>query len=199
MAACVRFIAVMVLMLLSSSLVLAQNFLEVRGGFTEEGLTYRHIDYGYEFENGVVLNATVFNSPESTELWLGGGKSFKIKSSHHYVGGYLVVGSDQQVGLGLTYDGESKYKRLNLNYTVDAFVPAKGKVHKYLSVDSLDATVSIKESVEVGASFGAHFSGNHQNLIGGPMVRINDKLGSTSFSLRGGAYTEFRLTRSFHF
>ncbi len=178
-----------------------KNYVEVRLGFTEEGLGYREVDYVRSFDNGMYVNLNYSGATGQNEAWVGAGYSKEVKENFTLGGGvYLVVGKErEQLGVGLATFGEAKVKKLNLAFQVAAYLPVKGGVPKYLTIDSLDATYQVTKRVEVGGSFGTYFEGKDSNVIAGPLVRINDKLGHTSFYVRGGAYTEFRISRTFIF
>ncbi len=177
-----------------------EDFVEVRAGITREGVTYRYFDYSHTFKNDIAIDMAVYNEPGSSEAWVGIGKYIKKGNFTTLVAGYLVAGTAQnELGVGLVNYGVLKSKKINLEYTVTGFIPVRGGVHKYLTIDTLDVTKSVSKRVDVGVSTGAFFIDKESNLIAGPVVKINDKYGTTSFSLRGGAYTEFRIGRTFTF
>lgn len=187
--------------LVLSSSIFAQDYVEARAGFTEDGFTYRYLDYNHTFKNDVVVDIAHYGSPGQNELWVGAGKFKKFnEATSATFAAYAVVGKENdQFGVGLSSWGASNAKKVGVNWQTYAFLPIKGSVPKYLAVDSLDATYKINKRVEVGASGGMYWIGHNTNLIAGPMLRINDKLGSTNFYLRAGAYTEFRVGRTFNF
>lgn len=193
------FIFLFVLIVVYCTTALSQDYVEVRGGITKDGLTYRYIDYNHTFNNDVVVDIAYYGSPDQNELWVGVGKykKFSEKTAVTFAV-YGVVGKEsRQIGLGLSSFGSSEVKKAKVNYQTYGFVPFKGGVKNYLAVDSLDVTFPVKKKVEIGGSVGMYWIARSTNLIAGPQVKFNDKYGSTSFSVRTGAYTEFRISRSF--
>lgn len=180
--------------------VWTQDFVEVRAGITKDGVTYRYIDYNHTFKNKLVVDIAHYGAPGQNELWVGAGYNVKNEQFSGVISGYLVVGKEnKQVGLGLASFGGGKVSKANVVYQVYSFIPTKGSVKRYLAVDSLDVTGNISKKVEIGGSAGMFLTGKNTNFIAGPMVKINDKVGSWNFSIRGGAYTEFRIGRTFNF
>lgn len=179
----------------------AQDFVEVRAGVTKDGVTYRYIDYNHTFKNGLVVDVAHYGAPGQNEGWLGLGKFKQFnESTAATFAAYVVVGKEnKQLGVGVSSWGSSNYKKVNVNYQTYAFIPVRGDVKKYLSVDSFEVTYKASKKVEVGGSAGMFWTGPNTNLIAGPMIKFNDKLGSFNISVRGGQYTEFRVGRTFNF
>lgn len=180
--------------------VSAQDYVEVRGGFTKDGLTYRYVDYNHTFKNDVVVDIAHYGSPGQNELWIGAGKYVKFNDIFSATfAAYLVAGKEsKQLGPAISSWGSGGSKKVGVSYQTYAFFPIKGGVKKYLAIDSLDITYKASKKVEIGSSMGMYWVGSNKNLIAGPILRINDKLGSFNFSVRGGAYTEFRVGRTFN-
>lgn len=197
----IRITTIIIALVVFCSGLFAQDFIELRAGFTKDGLAYRYIDYNHTFSNNVVFDIAHYGSSGQNELWIGAGYSKKLGESFVTTNAaYLVVGKEnRQIGLGLASFGGGKIKKTNITYQTYAFLPARGDMAKYLAVDSFDLTIGVTKKIEIGGSLGAYFIGKNSNLLGGGLVRFNDKLGSTSFYLRGGAYTEFRVSRTISF
>ncbi len=196
-----KLLFVFVSILTVSVSIFAQDFVETRVGFSEEGATYRYLDFNHTFENGGVVDLAHYGSPGQNELWVGAGKFVKFgEATSATFAVYGVVGKENgQVGVGVSSWGSTHTKKMGVNWQTYAFIPAKGSVPKYLAIDSLDATYKLNKRVEVGASMGMFWVENNANLIAGPLLRINDKLGSTNFSFRTGARNEFLVGRTFNF
>lgn len=180
---------------------LGQDFVEVRAGVTRDGLTYRYLDYNHTFKNDVVVDIAHYGAPGQNELWVGAGKYKKFNEGFSATfAGYLVAGKEnKQLGLGLSSWGSGGNKKVAVNYQVYGFIPAKGSVKKYLAVDTFDVTYKVNKKIEVGGSAGMFWTGSNGNFTAGPIAKINDKYGAFSFSVRAGAYTEFRIGRTSNF
>lgn len=178
----------------------SQNFAEVRTSFTKDGFAEAYFDYSYTFKNGVLVDVSYYGSPGSHEVWTGVGYQKEIKGFSVGNAVYLVVGNKKQLGVGLASFGEGKVKKLNLDYEAYAFAPTRGPVPRYLSIDHVDLTKSVGKRFEAGGSVGLYLEkGSKAYKLAGGVFRINDKLGSTSFYLRGGSAVEFRVSRTFNF
>lgn len=188
----------LVVVLFAALTCVSQDFVEVRGGITKDGLTYRYIDYNHTFKNGVVVDIVHYGAPGQNELWVGGGYNAKSEQFSAVFAAYAVIGKEnKQFGLGLATFGGGKVKKANLTYQVYGFVPAKGSVKKYISLDTLDVTKSVGKRYEIGGSVGAFSGGGTTTGTVGPIFKINDKLGVTSLSVRVGSFTELRFGRTF--
>lgn len=181
------------------SAVAQEEYIELRAGFTKDGMTYRDINYSHTFKNGNYIDFDYSGVPGQNEFWFGYGHSGEVKKGFEAgAAAYLVVGAEnKQLGLGLGTYGEAKSKKLNFTYQAYAFTPFRGEVKSYFILDTADVTVNVGKKHEVGVSTAAFLSSQGSTGHAGPIYRYNDKWGYTSVSVLMGSYTEVRFSRTF--
>lgn len=162
------------------------------------GVSYRVATFDQAFGKDH-LQAMYYGFPGDNEAWIGYGRDFSL-SNNNTVSPYawMVIGKENRekgIGLGGTISG--KRQRVDYTATYYNFVPIAGTVKAYSYLDSAEAAYSFNSKLEAGIS-GAYFrtSGVWDPLVG-PMVRWNDRYGSTEFTFRvGPSDHEYRISRT---
>jgi hypothetical protein len=183
--------------LLSASPGMAQHYVEVRGATTK----YRYADWNYTFANAAIVDLFYVGVPGSNELNLGGGYGFKPTPALTIAPlAYAVVGKEAgQRGVKLALLVAYEKKGWKLNSFLGHFARISGDVAHYQVLDTLDASKVVHGPWEVGLSNGFFHADGKWNPQVGPLLKLNDRLGSWYLSCRFGPQNEVRFSRSFLF
>lgn len=178
----------------SSRTGLGQHYLEGRVADTK----YRYFDWNYTFLNSAIVDVFYVGVPDSNELNLGGGYGLKPKPSLIIAPiAYAVIGKEAgQRGIKVALLVMFEKSGWKLNSFLGHFSPIAGKVESYQVLDTFDASRVLYRSVEIGLSNGFFHAGGKWNPQTGPLLKLNDRLGSWYVSYRFGPEKELRFGRS---
>jgi hypothetical protein len=176
-----------------------KDWVEVRAGFTKEGISYKYFDYSHSFKNKVIVDVAYFGTKESNELFVGAGRYYEKNHNYAAILGYAVIGRHRQLGFGAAIFAETKVSNAKIKIESFGFLPIKGVVPKYLSIDTADVTFDVGKRFEIGGATSILLIKVDSFIAAGPVFRIKDNLGATSFYVLVGKHTEFRISRSFSF
>lgn len=172
------------------------NFAEIR--WSKDNL-YGYGDY-VNTKGTRVLEVFLVKTPGQTQGCAGIGKQFTLnKLGTISAMLYGVIGSNDQLGVMpavLPTIEKGKYKS---NAFLAWFIPIKGEVHQFLVLDTWDTTYALSKRFDAGTSIGFFLQDGKWNPQVGPVLKINDKLGSYSVSYRVGTGRELRFGRTFIF
>ena len=181
---------------LLSSAAAAQHMIELRGADTK----YRYADWNYTFGSAAIVDLFYVGVPGSNEFNLGGGRAFKIGDLTLSPLLYAVLGKEGgQRGVKLALLAAYARKGWALNAFVGHYFPVAGDVSSYQVLDTMDFTRALDKRWELGVSGGFFHASHVWNPQVGPMIKINDRLGSWAVSYRFGPQDEFRVGRIFFF
>ena len=191
-----RWFTVLVAISLFSRHAAAQNMFEVRGADSK----YRYVDWNYTFHSSAVVDLFYIGVPGSNEFNLGGGYGIKAGKLTLTPLLYAVLGKEGgqrglKIALLVTLDKDG----WKLNSFLAHYAPVSGEVSQYQVLDTLDFSRVLGKRWELGVSTGFFHSGGTWNPQTGPMVKLNDRLGSWAASYRFGPQKEFRFGRIFIF
>ena len=174
----------------------AQDIVELRGADTK----YRFADWSHTFGNSAVMDLFYVGVPGSNEFNFGGGYTFKLGKLSLSPLAYAVFGkegSQRGAKLALLAAWDSHGWRLNSFFA--GFIRVSGEVEDYLVLDTMDFTRTFGKRWEAGLSSGLFSTGGDWSPQVGPLVKLNDRLGSWGLSYRFGPQKELRLSRLFAF
>jgi hypothetical protein len=187
------FLSVAAICLLSDAAA-GQHMIELRGADTE----YRYADWNYTFSNAAIIDLFYVGVPGSNEFNLGGGRAFKIGGLTLSPLLYAVLGKEEgQRGVKLALLAAYAKSGWTLNAFVGHYIPVTGAVSSYQVLVTLDFTRALDKRWELGVSGGFFHASHTWNPQIGPLLRINDRLGSWAVSYRFGTEDEFRVGRIF--
>ena len=170
----------------------AQNLLEARLADTK----YRYVDWNSTFKNGAVVDAFYIGVPGSNEFNVGGGYVFKRGNLTLTPLVYAVVGKEgSQRGVKVALLAAFEKDGWKLLSFVGHYAPISGSVGSYQVLDTLDLTRTIGAHWEAGVQAGFFRAEGAWNTQIGPVVKLNDRLGSWAVSYRFGDQNEFRVGR----
>ena len=170
----------------------AQHLVEVRGADTE----YRFLDWNYTWKNGAVVDLFYVGVPDSNEFNLGGGYAFVRGPLVVSPLAYAVVGAEAgQRGVKVALLVLFSQDGWKLQSFLGHYIHASGDVPSYQVLDTLDVTRAVGSMWEIGVQAGLFRVDGDWNQQIGPLVKLNDRLGSWSVSYRFGPQREFRLGR----
>lgn len=171
----------------------AQHYFEARGATTR----YRYLDWNYTFSNAVVVDLFYVGVPGSNEFNLGGGYGLKPKPSLTITPlAYAVIGKEGgQRGIKLAVLVALDKEGWRVNGFVGHYVPISGDVAHYQVLDTLDTSRLLHNRWEIGISNGFFHADRKWNPQVGPLVKLNDRLGSWGLSYRFGPQRELRVSR----
>ncbi|MBZ5500101.1 MAG: hypothetical protein LAP85_27210 [Acidobacteriia bacterium] len=178
---------------LAGGQVQAQHYFEARGANTK----YRYADWNYTFHNSAIVDLFYVGVPGSNEFNLGGGYGFKPAQFLTIAPmAYAVIAKEAgqrgvKIALLIMFDKDG----WRINSFLGHFVPISGDVAHYQVLDTLDASKVIRRRWEVGISNGFFHADGKWNPQVGPLLKLNDRLGSWSVSYRFGPQNELRFTR----
>lgn len=147
----------------------------------------------------MVADVLYLGVPGSDEIYAGVGRAFSAGTVTLVPLVYGVAGrqgGERGVAVGLIAVGG--VGGWNVNGFLGYFEPVRGDVPRYLFMDSLDLTRRYGVW-EIGGSAGFFHIGDEWNPLVSPTVVRRDAHGAWRASIRGGAYTEARLIRTFAF
>ena len=178
---------------LISSRGLAQHYFEVRGADTK----YRYFDWNFTFTNSVIADAFYVGVPGSNEFNLGGGYGFKpVPSLMIAPMAYAVVAKEAgQRGVKIAMLLAFEKKGWKVNSFLGYYEPIVGEVARYQVLDTLDASKVVHGPWEMGISNGFFHADRKWNPQIGPLLKLNDRLGSWYVSYRLGPQRELRFSR----
>jgi hypothetical protein len=169
---------------------------EVRGADSK----YRYVDYNYTFHSSAVADVFYIGVPGSNEFNFGGGYGIKAGKLTLTPLLYVVIGKESgQRGLKIALLATFDKNGWKLNSFLAHYAPLSGGVSQYQVLDTLDFTRALGKRFELGISTGFFHSGGTWNPQTGPIIKLNDRLGSWAASYRFGPQNEFRLGRIFIF
>jgi hypothetical protein len=169
-----------------------QTIFELRGSTTR----YRFVDFLHNFKSGLATDVIYIGAPGADELYFGAGYAWKPATGVTVTPlVYGVVGKqDGERGLAACaslFLERGGFRALGFG---GHFFKLDGEVSEYDFLDSFDLT-RVAGRWEVGVSAGFFHQAGDWNPLIGPTLKLNDKKGTTAFSLRGGYKTELRLLR----
>lgn len=172
---------------------LAQHYFEARGANTK----YRYFDWNYTFSNSAIVDLFYVGVPGSNEFNLGGGYGLKPKPSLTIAPlAYAVIGKEGgQRGVKIAVLVTMDKGGWRLNGFVGHFAPISGDVAHYQVLDTLDVSRLFLNRWEIGISNGFFHADRKWNPQIGPLVKLNDRLGSWNLSYRFGPQRELRVSR----
>ncbi len=172
---------------------MAQNAVEIRGADSK----YRFVDWTFPAYKSFVVDLFYVGVPGSNEFNLGGGYTLKPSPSLIVVPlVYAVIGKEGgQRGIKIAALVLFEKAGWKANVFLAHFAPLSGEVSRYQVLDTGDLTRTFWKRWEAGISNGFFHAGGSWSPQVGPLVKLNDRLGSWGLSYRFGPQRELRATR----
>jgi hypothetical protein len=174
----------------------AQTEVELRAATSR----YRFVEISRSFNSGVVFDGLYTGEPGLDEAYVGLGYDLSSSDRTSFVPIlYAVFGSEYgERGATLGFLADVDHATWHLVLFAGHYWPARGEIGGYTFVDSLDLTRKFGRW-EAGASAAAFEDEGDILRVAGPVLKLNDRLGTWAAAARFGDESEFRLVRTLAF